>query len=50
MTYGGHQATFAIQIGGCYDVYVTVDGVAQPPLFNDEAVGHLIGDILGVSL
>lgn len=50
LTYGGHQATFVIQIGGCYFVYVTVDGVAQPPLFNDEAVGHLIGDILGVSL
>jgi hypothetical protein len=50
LTYGGHHATFAIQVGGCYTVYVTVDGVSQPPLLNDEAVGHLAGDILGVSL
>jgi hypothetical protein len=48
--YAGHHMVFGIEIGACAEVDVTVDGVEQPVLADDQPVARDIASIYGVSL
>jgi hypothetical protein len=50
LTFDGHHADYAMEIGGCNEVSVTIDGRPQPVLIDDRAVTHLVGAILGINM
>jgi hypothetical protein len=50
LTFAGHHASYAMEVGGCNEVSVTVDGRPQPVLMDDRAVTHLVRAILGINI
>ncbi|BEP15927.1 hypothetical protein acdb102_42380 [Acidothermaceae bacterium B102] len=50
LAYGGHHLLFDIEVGGCNEVHVSLDGVGQPALADDESVTQEVAAILGIRL
>ena len=50
LSYGGHQVLFDIEVGGCDEVHVSVDGVGQPALADDAPVTQEVLVVLGIQL
>jgi hypothetical protein len=48
--YGGHEAILDIEVGGCDEVDVEVDGVEQPLLDHDGPVVRAVASILHLTL